>query len=194
MGSVANLVAGGATLYSGTVGAAEPLDTQVNSTPAASAWTDAGFTDGGLTATWEQSFYAFTVDQVLDTPERRIISRNLALGTNLAEPTLENLALGLNGTVAASGGSGATAFKSIEPITDATTQFVPAYKALIMDAFAPSIAGTAKRRRVFGRRCMNPNPVGSTWRKDGQTMVPVTFATHYVSDAVKPWKVVDQNG
>ncbi|NIB31141.1 hypothetical protein HBB16_04465 [Pseudonocardia sp. MCCB 268] len=54
------------------------------------------------------------VDQIVDVPGRRLTKRDMTLQTNMAEPTLENLAVAMNaGTVTAG-----TGVKSLEPAFD----------------------------------------------------------------------------
>ncbi len=125
------------------------------------------------------------VDQIVDVPERRLTKREIAITTNLAEATLENLALISNeATTSVTTGSG---FKTFIPtITTSATQ--PTHTPVILDGYAPS----QFRRRVIGRRMLSIDPVQTTYRKDGQTMWNVRWAGHYVSSTLAPYKVIDQ--
>src|ERR1044071_6292539 len=95
-----NLAMGPGTLYVAAFGAAEPLDSQVNGTPAVSAWTNPGGTLGGLKFTETKTFKELEVDQIVETPERRVTKREVTLATQLAEVTFANLILALNGGTA----------------------------------------------------------------------------------------------
>jgi len=179
--TVSNLTQGPGTLYYGSYGATEPADSAVASTPAASAWTDVGGTDDGSTLKIEMTYSEMKVDQVVDVPGRRLTKRDTSLATNLAEPTLDNLALVLNGgTVDDQSG-----YSTYDPADDSSaTQ--PTYKALILHGWAPG----QLRAMVVVRRALSVEGIETPYKKDGQTLFPVTFAGHYVSSAIKPFRVV----
>lgn len=183
-----NLIQGPGTLYTGAFGATEPADSAVNAAPSASTWTDLGATKDGVTITADLEYAELEVDQIVDVPERRIVKRDLQVATNLAEGTLENLATVLNGgTVTAS-----AAYKTFDPADD-TSATQPSYKALIMDGYAPRTAASAvMRRRVVVRKVLSVESVEVPYKKDDQTLFPVTFSAHWVSSSIKPFRVVDQ--
>lgn len=178
-----NLILGPGTLYSGAFGAVEPADASVNTTPAASAWTDMGATDGGVKLTIDQKFTELTVDQVVDSLGRRLTQREIMVDTNLAEPTLANLSLAMNGGTAATGSGYAT----LDPL-NVTSATQPGYIAVILDGYAPA----GFRRRVIIRKSLNTSSIQSAYAKDKETYIPVTFAGHYVSSSITPFHVVDQ--
>jgi len=183
-----NLTAGPGTLYIGAFGATEPADSAVNTTPVASTWTDLGGTQDGSSVTISREFFELEVDQIVDVPGRRLTKRDIQVATNLAEPTLLNLSNTLNGgTYTAS-----AAFASYDPDnTTAATQ--PVYKAIILDAFAPATAAAVTmRRRVIVRKVLSIEDVETAYKKDEQTLIPVTFAAHYVSASITPFHIVDQ--
>ncbi|KPM55733.1 hypothetical protein ACG83_10670 [Frankia sp. R43] len=180
---VSNLIQGPGTLYRGAFGTAEPSDTQVNATPAPSGWTDVGGTQDGVTMTISQTYSELEVDQVVDIPGRRLTKREATIKTNLAEATLENLATSLNNATATSTGAG---FAAWSPPND-TSATQPSYTALIFDGIAPK----GYRRRVFVRRTLSVEDVGMAYKKGDQTLLPVTFAAHYVSASVPPFRIVD---
>jgi len=180
---VTNLIAGPGTLYTGAFGATEPADSAVNTTPSASTWTDVGATQDGVNLNVIQEFFELEVDQIVDVPGRRLTKRDLQIQTNMAEPTLANLALALNGgTVTAS-----ASYSTYDP-SDDTSATQPTYKALIFDGYAPE----GLRRRVVARKALSIEGVESAYKKDEQTLFPVTFACHYVSTSIKPFRVIDQ--
>ena len=51
-----NLIMGPANLYIATFGATEPADTDVNTTPPASSWTDLGGTQDGVKLSIDQTY------------------------------------------------------------------------------------------------------------------------------------------
>lgn len=181
--TVTNLVMGPADLYKGAFGAAEPADTAVNTTPAASAWTDIGGTDGGLKLSVDQKYTELKVDQLVDRVGSRLTSREFMLETNLAEPTLANLSLALNGGTQATGAG----FANYDPLY-ASSATQPTYTALLFDGYSPN----SKRRRVIVRKTLSTDKVDTSYEKDGQTFLPVKFTGHYVTSSIAPIHVVDE--
>ncbi|GIH26073.1 hypothetical protein Aph01nite_43830 [Acrocarpospora phusangensis] len=183
-----NLIQGPGVLYSGVFGATEPTDAQVNTTPATSAWTDTGGTKDGLKLVHNQEFAELTVDQIVDVIARRLTKRELTLETNLAEPTLANLALATNN--AAPTASASYAF--LEPANDnSATQLT--YKALIVDGYAPQDAnGTTMRRRVIVRKGLSTDNVEYAYGKGDQTVFKVKWSAHFVSSSIRPFRIIDQ--
>lgn len=178
-----NLILGPGTLYTGVFGAVEPADAAVNTTPAASAWTDMGATDGGVKLTIDQKFTELTVDQVVDSLGRRLTQREIMVDTNLAEPTLANLSTAMNGGTSATGSGYAT----LDPL-NVTSATQPTYIAVLLDGYAPA----GFRRRVIIRKALNTSSIQSAYAKDKETYIPVTFNGHYVSSSITPFHVVDQ--
>jgi hypothetical protein len=189
--TVLNLIQGPGTLYRGTrysntsayTGTAEPADAAVNTTPQSSAWTDVGGTKDGVNLEFSQEFSELEVDQLIDIPDRRQTKREFNITTNLAEATLENLAVALNETAPTTG----SGYKTFEP-TDGVSATQPYYVPLIFDGYAPS----GYRRRVIARRMLSVEAVGVPYKKDDQTVFPVKFGAHYVSSSLRPWKIIDQ--
>jgi hypothetical protein len=183
-----NLIAGPGILYTGPFGSVEPTDAQVNTTPSASAWADAGGTQGGVKITIDREFMEMDVDQIVDVPGRRLTKRDIQVATNMAEGTLTNVKLALNGgTITAS-----AAFQTYDPDdTVAATQ--PPYSAVLFDGYAPQTAAAATmRRRVVVRKVLSIESIESEYKKDDMTLLPVTFAAHYVSSSIKPFRIIDQ--
>src|SRR5215472_15431893 len=132
--NVTNLILGPATLYTapfGSAGATEPTDAQVNLTPASSAgWIDAGGTVGGVKLSINQTYTVLNVDQVVDTVGRRLTSRDIQVITQMAEATLDNLAVAINGGTVAT--AAAPVLKTYDPAT-ALSATQPAYTAILFD-------------------------------------------------------------
>lgn len=178
-----NLIAGPGTLFTGDFGATEPASSTVNAAYSGSAFTDVGGTQDGVTITIDLEYFELEVDQTPDIPGRRLTKRDMQVATNLAEPTLANLKLVLNGgTITAS-----AAYSEYEP-SDDTAATQPTYKALMFEGWAPQ----GFRRRVFGRKVLSVESVETPYKKDGQTLFPVTFSCHYVGGGIKPFKWTDQ--
>lgn len=182
--TTSNLVLGPAKLYTGAFGAAEPADSAVNTAPAASAWTDVGNTMGGLTLEINQTYTELEVDQIVDSVGRRLTKREMTVTTSLAEQTLNNLSLILNGGTQASGSGYAT----YDPLT-ASSATQPTYIALLVDGWAP---GGAFNRRAIVRKCLSTAKTDFVYAKDKQSVFAVTFNAHYVSSTTTPFHIVDQ--
>ena len=176
-----NLTQGPGTLYTGDFGTTEPADTDVASPPGA-GWTDVGGTSDGVTLNVMQEFSELAVDQIVDVPGRRLTKRDMTIATNMAEPTLENLTIAMNGGTVTTG----SGFKALEPSSD-TSSTQPTYKALLFDGFAPG----GFQRRVILRKGLNTSNVEFAYKKDAQTFFAVSFNAHYVSSSIRPFKIVD---
>ena len=179
-----NLTQGPATLYSGLFGAVEPTDALVNAVPPASSWTDVGGTDGGVKLTVAQTYTELDVDQVVDRLGSRLTKRDFTIETTMAEPTLANLSLALNGGTSAS----AAGYASFDP-SFASSATQPTYKAMLFDGWAP---GGAFNRRVILRKTLSTDTTELDYTKDKKTMYAVKFSGHYVSASISPLHVVDQ--
>lgn len=186
--TVTNLISGPGTLYTGAFGATEPADSAVGTAPSSSAWTDVGGTQGGVKLTINMEYAELEVDQTVDVPERRVTKRDVSVETKMAEPTLANLKLCLNGgTVTAS-----AAYTTYDP-DDTTAATQPTYAAVLFDGYAPRTAASATmRRRVVVRKTLSTADVAPEYQKKGQALFAVKFASHWVSSSIKPFRVIDQ--
>lgn len=183
---------GPATIYVGTFDgttAREPADSAINTTPAGSAWTDIGGTDGGATFSVDPKFTNFQVDQIVDTPGARLTSRDIMVTTVMSEVTLANLATALNTTVGATGANYAT----FEPNYGQFASQVP-YFAVLLDGWAPSSTNVSAnyRRRVILRKVLQTGKVEPVYAKDKQLGLSVQFQAYYVSGSIGPFKITDQ--
>lgn len=170
-----NLIQGPATLYAGAFGVTEPA--AVGTAPGA-GWDDLGGTKDGVELNIADTYSELTVDQVIYDVERRRIARKVSIKTVLAEATLENLARATNNTAPAS---------DVLTGDDGLTAFSPAYQAVLLDGIAPG----GFRRRVIVRKVLATEAVGTAYKKDGMTLVPVTFMGHWVSTSIAPYVITD---
>lgn len=175
MVTATNLIQGPATLYWAPFSTTEPLT--VAAAPIA-PWVDLGGTKDGVALGIADEYSVLSVDQIIYEVARRRINRVLTVKTNLAEATLENLAHAINNTAPAAG---------VLTADDGLTAFDPAYGAIILDGIAP---GGFRRRAIF-RKTLSTDAVESSYKKDGQTLVPVTFTAHWISSSVRPFIVTD---
>lgn len=185
--TVTNLIAGPADLFHAAFGATEPADSEValpmDETSVTAQWTDVGGTQGGVTLELEQEYFELEVDQIVDVPESRLEKRVFKVNTNMAEPTLENFVLAANGGTITEGAG----FRGYSPKMD-NSAVSPDYSALTFDGIAPN----SLRRRVLCRKVLNDATVGQEAQKDGQTVFPVEFKSHYVSKVIPPFDYVDE--
>lgn len=170
-----NLIQGPATLYWAPFGSAEPLT--IATAPAA-PWVDLGGTKDGVEMGIADEYSVLSVDQIVYEVERRRTNRVLTIKTNLAEATLENMARAINNTAPAA---------SALTLDDGLTAFAPSYGAILLDGIAPG----GFRRRAILRKTLSTDSVASSYKKDGQTLIPVTFTGHWVSANIKPLVVTD---
>jgi len=191
-GQAYQVIQGTGRMYTGVfsaTGAFEPGLAAVNSVPQASAWTYTGFTSDGITITINQSFSEMRVDQLADRIGTKTTERELQINANLAEATLANFTLGLNGGTITT----ASGYSFYEPTYDGT-ELQPTYIAVLFDGYAPAnAAGVSKRRRFILRKAISTENVEMSYKKDELTLVPVTFTSHYVSDTVAPFRIIDES-
>lgn len=178
----ANFAMGPADLYVGDFGAAEPLPTQVNGTPAASAWDNPGATLGGIRFVETKAFKELECDQLVETVERRVTKKEVTLATQFAEVTFANMVLAMNGGTVSSG----TGYEMYEPAEE-NSGTAQTYKAVILDG----TGGSGLRRRIVIRKVLSTENVETAHGKEDQTVIPATFTSHRVSSSTKSWYVVN---
>lgn len=179
--TVTDLTQGPATLYRGVFGATEPLESAVNDTPQASAWGDVGATVDGSKLTIKQEYSNLAADQLVDIPGTRLVSREITVETQMAEPTLKNLQYSLNGGTITTGAG----WEAYEPIdSDAATQ--PIYSALLIHGWVG-----VRRRMVILRRVLSVEGQELEYKKDGQSMFKVKIQAFYVSPSIRPFRLID---
>lgn len=178
--TTSNLVLGPGSISYGVVGAAEPADAIV--APGV-GWTNVGATTDGVTLTVKQEFTEIAVDQVIDIVESRQTKRSFTVSTNLAELTLDNLKLALNGGVI----SETTGEATYTP-NGGNSGTPSGYVALLIDGIAPS----GKARRIIVRKALSTDDVEFAYNKEDQSVYSVTFTAHYVADGTAPFLIIDE--
>lgn len=186
--SVNNVIMGPASVYTGVLGAitAPPADAAVNSTPAASAWTDMGGTNGGVTFTVTPKFTTLQLDQVVDTIDDRMTSRSIQVALTCGEALLSNLAAALNSSIGATGANFATLEPNYSTFASQTQKV-----SLLVDGFAPASVANA-RRRLYIPRAQQTGKVDVVAAKDKQVGFSITFTAYYVSGTTSPFHLTDQ--
>lgn len=170
-----NLIQGPAVIYGGEFGAAEPLT--IDEEPGV-GWTDFGGTKEGVELTVADEYAVLDVDQIIYEIARRRTKRVVSIKTSLAEATLANLALSIANTAPT---------VNVLNADDGVTAFAPEYGAILVDGIAPG----GFRRRIIIRKTLPTDSVGMAYKKDGQTLLPVTWTLHWVSASIAPFKIED---
>lgn len=170
-----NLIQGPAVAYLAPFGTTEPAS--IATAPGA-GWVDPGGTKDGIELGIADDYAVLDVDQIIYEIARRRTKRVVTVKTSLAEATLANLAAAINNTAPVA---------NVLTADDGIAAFSPAYSALILDGIAPG----GFRRRVTIRKTLATDSVGMAYKKDGQTLIPVTWTLHWVSASIAPFKVED---
>jgi hypothetical protein len=170
-----NLIQGPASLWAGDFGVTEPAT--IATAPGA-GWEDIGGTKDGVMLGVNDTYTVLSVDQIIYEVERRRTERVVTVKTAMAEATLENLARAINNTAPAAG---------VLTADDGLTAFNPPYGAILLDGIAPG----GFRRRFIGRKTLSTDSVEMAYKKDGQTLIPVTWSIHWVSASIRPFIVTD---
>lgn len=186
-----NLVQGPMDVFLGTFDGTvvrEPALAAVNSTPQASAWTDQGGTRDGAQLLINMKFSEMSVDQVLDTVGTRVSDRDFQVKTKLAELTIANLQLAMNGGTITTGAG----YAALDPL-DGTAATQPSYFSMLFWGYAPSSAtGVVKRRMVILRKVLNIESWTIDNKKDAMGLIPVTFRAHWMDATNRPFRIVDE--
>lgn len=170
-----NLIQGPATLYTGIFGATEPAT--IATTPT-TGWKDVGGTKEGAELTVADEYVVLDVDQIIYEISRRRTKRVVSVKTSLAEATLANLALAI---------ANSAPVANVLNADDGLAAFAPDPGALIVDGIAPG----GFRRRIIIRKTLPTDSVGMAYKKDGMTLLPVTWTLHWVSASIPPFKIED---
>lgn len=173
--TVTNVLQGPADIWTGAVGVAEPTS---NATAPGAGWVNAGSTSGGTKLSIKPGYGMLTVDQAALPVGARLQDMTVEVSTTLAEQTLANLRVALNQAVAA------TTFLEVD---SAITNTDPNYAAVLLIGQRPGGGG----RMVIVRKVLSTAGVETEYKKDGQTLIPVTLTGFYVSSSIKPVRVDD---
>ncbi|GAB2695894.1 phage tail tube protein [Kitasatospora kifunensis] len=191
--NAANLVLGPARLYVAPFGSTEPLDSAVTpngpTNPPSSPWTDVGGTDGGVTFETDNTYTDLQVDQLTMMVGSRLTAMKMTVTAKLSEMTLTNLNAALNNISTLSVQTGYTTMDI--PVGTSSTQ--PAYAALLIDGWAPTLAtGAPALRRIIVRKVLSQVKASLSYDKKTQQSLDCTFTAYYVSGSIAPVHIVDQ--
>lgn len=191
--NAANLVLGPARLYVAPFGSTEPLDSAVTpngpTNPPSSPWTDVGGTDGGVTFETDSTYTDLQVDQLTMMVGSRLTAMKMTVTAKLSEMTLTNLNTALNNISTLSVQTGYTTMDI--PVGTSSTQ--PAYAALLIDGWAPTLStGAPALRRIIVRKVLSQVKASLSYDKKTQQNLDCTFTAYYVSGSIAPVHIVDQ--
>lgn len=182
--TVTNLLAGPATaVWVGDFGAAEPAT--IDAAPAV-GFRNIGGTQGGLRLIADREMFRLEVDQIPGRVASQLTSEDFSVQTSLAEATLENYALTVNAADEDVDATTVPGEKSLD-LGLADTEAAPNYRCVIVDGRAPN----GKKRRVIIRKVLSTASVETPMERGGQTVYPVTWTAHYVSDSIAPVRKID---
>lgn len=179
--TASNLLQGPVALYTAAFGAAEPatISTEID----LEVWRDLGGTSDGLEVSVSDDYAQLTVDQLLMAPESRRTGRSVTAKSNLAEVTLDNLALAITQVAPAAASAGQRTLD----LEDGLSAFQPTYFAILAEGFAPG----GFRRRIIIRKALQTDETAQSYKKDDQTLIPVTFTAHYISSSIPSVSWID---
>lgn len=174
-----NAMGGPVRIFTGLVGATEPTNA---GTAPGTGWTEVGGTEGGATLTLTQGYTDYDFDQIAMSPGADLTSQAAEVATNIGEPTLANLRTALNQAVDAA--------TDLEVFGDDLTNDAPLYQAVALLGKKP---GGGPRLWIV-RRTLSTKSIGIPFKKNGQTVFPVTWTAYYVSSSIAAVRVDDTPG
>lgn len=81
-------------------------------------------------------------------------------------------------------------YRSFVPLSSSAA-FQPTYSALLLEGPVPGI-NAAYKRRVIVRKVLSTSGFELTYKKDDPTSLTAKFGAYYVTDAILPFKIIDQ--
>ena len=181
-GTPTNVFGGPVEVFVGPVGATEPSADTLDTLDV--AWKPTGFTTGGVRQNVSAEYATYEVDQVTMPVGHRIRSRSITVATTLAEATLDNMALAQ--AQAASQVTTSGTGKSYEMAADDVTAS-PDYSAVLLRGPGPN----GRTRVAVYRKCLPTESVQTESNKTDATGVPVTWTACYVSESIRPFRVIE---
>jgi len=145
------------------------VDAATVSATKGAAYRNVGYTNNGLQITYNPSYGAVTVDQLLDSAKPFKETMEVMIATEFAEGTLENV-LGVFGQ------SGATLSGSTLGMAAGALGEAPVERQLIAIGQAPTTASSSKTERVYyARRVLSVQQSQFSLSRNAAATFPVTF-------------------
>jgi hypothetical protein len=145
------------------------VDNSTSSATTGAGYRNVGYTNNGLQITYNPSYGAVTVDQLLDSAKLFKETMEVMIATEFAEGTLENV-LGVFGQ------SGATLNGSTLGLAAGALGEAPVERQLIAVGQAPTTAASSKTERVYyARRVLSVQQSQFSLSRNAAATFPVTF-------------------
>jgi hypothetical protein len=145
------------------------VDNATSSATTGAGYRNVGYTNNGLQITYNPSYGAVTVDQLLDSAKLFKETMEVMIATEFAEGTLENV-LGVFGQ------SGATLSGSTLGMAAGALGEAPVERQLIAVGQAPTTAASSKTERVYyARRVLSVQQSQFSLSRNAAATFPVTF-------------------
>lgn len=168
-GDTSNILVGSVSLYTAASGTTLPNIDGTTPIVWPAGWTQVGYTDAGVDFTYNPTIQKITVDEEMAPVLFVLNGEEATLAANLAEATLDNLAL----AISASTKTTAVADSTHDAIT--TLKFGSGSLTEIMVGFEGySPAGLP--RVCIGYRAMAQANIKQTYRRADKIITPVTFS------------------
>ncbi|MET8848050.1 hypothetical protein [Amycolatopsis sp. NPDC004625] len=167
----------------------EPALTDVNLTPASSAFYDTGFTLGGTSISIDPTWTSLMGDQVPDDLGARLTGRKIKCTVNFAEITRVNLNYAWNMTAGSTGANYA-----VSDLNAGQTANRAPYRTLLIDGLGPDKTdGSASyKRRVILRKVLPSGNTSLDYSKADQQVLKAEFQAFFVTETVSPIRIIDQ--
>ena len=145
------------------------VDNATSSATTGAGYRNVGYTNNGLQITYNPSYGAVTVDQLLDSAKLFKETMEVMIATEFAEGTLENV-LGVFGQ------SGSTLSGSTLGMAAGALGEAPVERQLIAVGQAPTTASSSKTERVYyARRVLSVQQSQFSLSRNAAATFPVTF-------------------
>jgi hypothetical protein len=135
-----------------------------------------GYTNNGLQITYNPTYDAVTVDQLLDTAKLFKASMEVMIATEMSEGTLENVltVFGQEESTLATAGTGTSKTKTLGLAGGALGQ-APTERQLIAVGQAPTADASRAERVYYARRVLSVQQSQFSLARTAATTFPVTF-------------------
>ena len=154
--------------YISTLNEVDTANSAVSASTGA-AYRNVGYTNNGLQITYNPSYGAVTVDQLLDSAKLFKETMEVMIATEFAEGTLENV-LGVFGQPAS------TLIGSTLGLAAGALGEAPAERQLVAIGQAPTTAASSKTERVYyARRVLSVQQSQFSLARNAASTFPVTF-------------------
>jgi hypothetical protein len=135
-----------------------------------------GYTNNGLQITYNPTYDAVTVDQLLDTAKLFKSAMEVMIATEMSEGTLENVltVFGQSSTTLTTTGSGTSEKKTLG-LAAGALGVAPTERQLIAVGQAPTADASATERVYYARRVLSVQQSQFSLARNTPTTFPVTF-------------------